>query len=328
MIDLSNKNILFIAPKFYTYHQDIINYMESNGASVTFFAEDIYTPLYRFSNKIFPKIATKIEDKYRDTILNSVKQNSFDIVFVIRGGILSPLMMNKIKDILLHTKYIMYQWDSNNQSNYKNIIKYFDVVKTFDKKDAHAFNIEYLPLFYSKEYEKIKSLKSEKRYDIVFYGAYHSDRLEIVKFVEKYCLDNNLTFKYHLYITKMGLFRLILKGVIKLKDLKYLKTFTVDTKEILDVYHYSFSVLDIELNIQNGLTMRTFETLGSGLKLITTNKNIASEEIYNEKNIMILNRENLDFDLGFFKNPFDSDKSLQKYRFENWFNNLFKEGTI
>ena len=57
MIDISSKKILFIAPKFYGYHQEIIDYMESNGADVTFFAEDIYTPLYRFSNKIIPKLA-------------------------------------------------------------------------------------------------------------------------------------------------------------------------------------------------------------------------------------------------------------------------------
>mgnify|MGYP000520519626 FL=1 len=141
MIEISNKKILFIAPKFYNYHQEIIDYMESNGADVTFFAEDIYTPLYRFSNKIIPKLADSIKKKYIDMIVNDTVKNAYDIVFVIRGGILSPYVMDKIKINLPNAKYIMYQWDSNNQSKYEDIIKYFDIVKTFDRKDAKKYAV-------------------------------------------------------------------------------------------------------------------------------------------------------------------------------------------
>lgn len=80
-------------------------------------------------------------------IVNDTVKNAYDIVFVIRGGILSPYVMDKIKINLPNAKYIMYQWDSNNQSKYEDIIKYFDIVKTFDRKDSKNFNIEYLPLY-------------------------------------------------------------------------------------------------------------------------------------------------------------------------------------
>lgn len=187
MIDISNKKILFIAPKFYGYHQEIIDYMESNGADVTFFAEDIYTPFYRFSNKIIPKLADSIKKKYIDMIVNDTVKNAYDIVFVIRGGILSSNIMEKIKINLPNAKYIMYQWDSNNQSNYENIIKYFNIIKTFDRKDAKKYNLKYLPLYYSKKYEDLKYNKKNKLYDIVFFGAYHSDRLEIIKKTIDFC---------------------------------------------------------------------------------------------------------------------------------------------
>ncbi len=325
MIDISNKKILFIAPKFYGYHQEIIDYMESNGADVTFFAEDIYTPFYRFSNKIIPKLADSIKKKYIDMIVNDTVKNAYDIVFVIRGGILSPYVMDKIKINLPNAKYIMYQWDSNNQSKYEDIIKYFDIVKTFDREDSKNFNIEYLPLYYSKKYEDLKYIKKNKLYNIVFFGAYHSDRLEIIKQTISFCDKNNLTFNHHLYITKMGLFRQLVLGNIKFKDLKLFKTYTLNTSEIIDVYRKSFAILDIELNIQNGLTMRTFETLGAGLKLITTNKNIQNEPFYNQQNVMILDRLNYKIDLNFFKNDFLDDKDFVQYSFKNWFNNLFRE---
>jgi len=325
VIDISNKKILFIAPKFYSYHQEIINFIESKNATVKFFAEDIYTPLYRFSNRIFPLLAKYLKQQYVDKILDDSEKKDYDIVFVIRGGILAPDTMEKLKKNLHNAKFVMYQWDSNQQSNYENIIKYFDCVKTFDKEDAKKYNLEYLPLFYSKQYEDIKLHKKQKKFDIVFFGAYHSDRLEIVKFMDNFCTKNNLKFKYHLYITKMGLFRLIFIGVIKLEDLKLFKTYTVNTSEIIDVYSKSFAVLDIELNIQNGLTMRTFETLGAGLKLITTNKNIQNEPFYNQQNVMIIDRLNYKIDLNFFKIDFFDDEDFAKYSLRSWFNNLFKD---
>ncbi|OHE00545.1 MAG: hypothetical protein A2W82_07070 [Sulfurimonas sp. RIFCSPLOWO2_12_36_12] len=324
MAVISNKRVLFIAPKFYNYHQHIIDFMESKNANVTFYSEDIYTALYRILNKIFPFLAKYLKQKYVDEMLHGITENLYDFVFVIRGGVLSPLVMDKLKQKLPNAKFIMYQWDSNKQSQYEDIIKYFDVIKTFDKQDAYNFNIEYLPLYYSKEYESLKHHKSEKLYDITFFGAYHSDRLTIIRFIEEFCTLNHLEFKYHLYITKMGLFRLFCLGIIKIKDIKYLKTYTVGMEEILNVYKHSLSVLDIELNIQNGLTMRTFEALGSGLKLITTNKNIINEPFYNEQNIIILDRNNFDISFDFFKNSFCDDENIKQYTFENWFYNLFR----
>ncbi|MFW2612231.1 hypothetical protein [Aliarcobacter butzleri] len=320
-----NKEVLFIAPKFYNYHTQISNFIELNGGKVTFFAEDIYTSWYRFLNRIFPKVSDYFKQKYRSEILDSAKVNNYDFVFVIRGGILTADMIKKLSLELQNAKFIMYQWDSNKQSNYKNIIEHFDVVKTFDRQDAIKFGIEYLPLYYSKEYEDIRNNRVDKLYDIVFYGAYHSDRLNLVKYIDSFCKQNNLNFKYHLFITKMALIRLLILRILKIKDMAFLKTYSVKTNNIIDIYKQSFSVLDIELSIQDGLTMRTFETLGSELKLITTNKNISKESFYDQNNIMILDRKNINLDLNFFKTSFKTDEKLLQYSFEHWISNLFKD---
>ena len=325
MIDLSGQKILFIAPKFYSYHTQIIDFMESKSGSVTFYPEDIYSPLYRFFNKLFPAVAARFKERYRNTIIESVSPNAYDIVFVIRGGILSPSAMESLRQKLPNAEFVMYQWDSNRQSNYEPIISYFDRVKTFDKEDAQKFGVDYIPLFYTKKYGEVAKNKRPKRYDLVFYGAYHSDRLDVIKHIDTFCQANGLIFKHHLYITKMALFRLLCFGVVKFKDLGYLKTYSVGMDEILNVYKESLATLDIELTIQYGLTMRTFEALGAGLKLITTNKNIKDEPFYNDQNITILDRNHLHIDLDFFKNDFQSDLAFERYLFENWFNNVFEE---
>jgi hypothetical protein len=321
--NIQGKNILFIAPKFYNYHTDIINFLEKSQARVTFFPEDVYTPVYRFFNRVFPIIATYIKNKYLNLLLKNIKINRYDIVFVIRGGILMPLSLEQIKTDLPNAKFIMYQWDSDKQSNYKDKIKYFDIVMTFDKEDAINYNIEYLPLFYTQQYQDVLIDKKKKKFDLVFYGAYHSNRLEIIKYLDKFFIDNDLVFKHHLYITKLGLIRMLAIGKVKLKDLKFLKIHSVDSNEILNSYKRTVSVLDIELNIQSGLTMRTFEALGAGVKLITTNTKIIDEPFYDKNVAMVIDRINPDIDINFFNNNLTVDKNFRKYSFDNWLNNIF-----
>ncbi|WP_345993688.1 hypothetical protein [Sulfurimonas sp. HSL-1716] len=322
-MNISGKNILFIAPKFYSYHKDIIDLLERKSARVTFYEEDLYTPLYRVLNRTVKRAADYLKDRYRNKILQNISHDMYDIVFVIRGGILSPQMLEYLKERLPNAKFVMYQWDSMLQSKYDSIIKYFDVVKTFDREDAKQYGLKYLPLFYTKKYQVLAQNKKKKRYDLVFFGAYHSDRLKIVKEIDEICKKNGLNFKYHLFITKMGLLRLILLQKINIKDLKYLKTYSVGTDKILEVYKESKAVLDIELNIQNGLTMRTFEALGAELKLLTTNYHIKDEPFYNDKNIIIIKRDHLELDLGFFQSDFCSDPVFEHYLFENWIENIF-----
>ncbi|QDM00891.1 CgeB family protein [Aliarcobacter butzleri] len=219
----------------------------------------------------------------------------------------------------------MYQWDSiKNNSNYVYLLNYFDRVSTFDMVDAQKLNINYLPLFYSKKYENLE-LSDDKRYDIVFFGSYHGDRLEILKKVSKECERLGLDFKYHLFIPKLALLKRLVFLKIKLQDLKYLSTKSVSTDEILESYKFTKAVLDIENPGQNGLTMRTFEVLGAILKLITTNKRILNENIYDEANILLIDRNELYLDEFFLKRTNIMNETVTKYDISHWLlSNLYR----
>ncbi|MFH4210110.1 lipopolysaccharide biosynthesis protein, partial [Acinetobacter baumannii] len=63
--------------------------------------------------------------------------------------------------------------------------------------------------------------------------------------------------------------------------------------EIIKLYAKSNVILDISHPGQSGLTMRTFEAIGAGKKLITTNLNIKEYPFYNSDNIFIISRDKL-----------------------------------
>ena len=318
-MQLDRQKVLFIAPVFYQYHTEIIKTLESFGAEVNFYPEITQSIWLRLSQKVSDKLRTYIEEKNRRALLAEIKKDEYDLVFIIRGGYFDPGFLQALKLKLSQAKFVMYQWDSVSQNNYLPLIPYFDRVQTFDMKDAKQYELDYLPLFYTEEYASLKHQKQKKQYDIVFYGAYHSDRLEVVKAVSVLCKEHDLVFKIHLYITKLALIRLLVTGVISYKDKHFLKTYSVPANEIIDTYKRTTAVLDIELPIQDGLTIRTFEVLGAGLKLLTTNENIRQEAFFDDKDIMIIDRENVTVSPSFFKGSQEQGRvDFEQYHINNW----------
>lgn len=64
--------------------------------------------------------------------------------------------------------------------------------------------------------------------DLAFIGAFHSNRLELVKLFHDLLEREGLVFKSHLYLKRIPLFRMLLVGRIKFSDLKYLSTYSLD----------------------------------------------------------------------------------------------------
>ena len=313
---------LIVAPEFYDYHKEIIKSVEGKGVEVDFYPEDITTITFRVMRHFSTLYVDYVRRKYLQKILDSIEFDSYKTVLVIRGGILTVESLETLRAKLPTAKFVMYQWDSNRQSQYKDKIKYFDIVKTFDLYDSEEYGIEYQSLFYSQRYKDIADLKKDMKYDLIFYGAFHSDRLEVIRKVDDFCISNDLAFKHHLYITKLSLIKNLLTRFIKFSDLKFLKTFKSDNTQILSSYSKARCVLDVELNIQTGITMRTFEALGSGVKVVTTNSYIAKDPIYSIENICIIDRNSPTVDLDFIKSDFKKCPLYERSYIDNWLDNI------
>jgi len=321
-VKLHNSNVLIIAPEFYNYHHELVRSMNKLGANVTFISEMNQSVLYRSLKNFSSKLKCYFEKIHIDKILSLSKSQDFDAVFIIRGGHLTPDIMRKLRLNNKEARFYMYQWDSYRQNDFRTIIPFFDVVSTFDTADATELNLDYQPLFYTDIYKDIALSKTKKEYDLVFYGAYHSDRLSIVKYFDDIFKKNGLIFKSHLYIRKIPLLIRLLKGEIKFKDLKFFKTYSVSSEEISQSYAKAKAVLDVELSIQSGLSIRTFEVLGSGVKLVTTNKNISNESFYDPTQIKVINRNAIEMDLSFFALD-DNQIDITRYHVDNWLERMF-----
>lgn len=316
MENLEGKRILFIGPEFFGYEIEIKKEFENLGSKVLFFAEKPYSIFYRVSKQISTRFQKRIEETYLNSILSEV--DDFDVFFLIRGEIITKNFLKSLKRKNPNAMFIMYQWDSaKNNPNYVHLLGYFDKISTFDMVDAQTLNINYLPLFYIKKYENLE-LSDDKKYDIVFFGTYHGDRLEIVKNVSQECERLRLRFRHHLFIPKLTLLKRLLFLKIRLNDLKYLNINSVSIDDILENYKITKAVLDIESPNQNGLTMRTIEVLGGGLKLITTNKKILDEDIYNESNILVINRQLIKIDKEFLDNNINIHSEIIKFNINSW----------
>ncbi len=324
MIDnfLLNKRVLFIAPNFYQYHTGIIKAMENKGAIVTYIPEVNNSILYRFSKKINTGLQQFLERKQKSKFLSICSESSFEILFVIRGELLDKKCIDDIRRRLPQAEFYMYQWDSYLHSDYREVINSFKSVSTFDYNDANELSIPCVPLFYLPEYEN-RAINVKKEYALSFFGAYHGDRLNVIKFYSLNLDIHALSYRLHLYIPVLSfVFRLII-GELTFSDIRYLSFRTTNSTDINTTYKESVAVLDIELSIQSGLSIRTFEVLKSGAKLITTNINVKNEPFYDASVIRCIDRGYLEFDAGFFLESPPEDVNLDDYSVSKWLGKIF-----
>ena len=326
---LQSKKILFFSVQTFNLEKEIKSKLEKMGAEVMYFDE-------RPANSILAKGIIRIKkslyqnkiDQYYHRILEKVKNEHFDFLFVNKGEVVPEFFLEKFSQLQPACTKVFYTWDSfANNKHPEKIIKYFDRKFSFDCDDAVKYNLNFRPLFFLDHYKKIYNSETKKIYDLVFLGTAHSDRYKISNEVNDWCLQKGLkTFCYY-YLPGKIVYYLKRKfdKTFQQFDVKKLSFTSLTTNDILNYYDRSNLILDINHPLQKGLTLRVFEAIGAGKKLITTNQYIQNYSFYNPNNIYIINRENIKLEEAFFQNeyqdiPFDL---YQKSSIEGWLNCLF-----
>ena len=190
--------------------------------------------------------------------------------------------------------------------------------------------MNFRPLFYLDYFKSVKNNGEEKlKYDLLFLGTAHSDRYTISSKVKEWCDLNNLkSYCYYFIHGRLVYFyKKTFDKSFQLFDYKKLSFESLTISEILELYKTSNVILDINHPGQKGLTMRTFETIGAGKKMITTNVEIKKYPFYNSNNIYIINRDDVVLDKNFFELPYaEVDKELYyKLSIEGWLKCIFVE---
>lgn len=326
--------LLLIMPRFFSYPEMISNELEKIGYEVDFFDDRPSTNAWiKALLRINKKLVNKMIHDYFENIMNTIGDKQYDVVLLISGQSLSfsEKMIQNLKKKQNKARFILYQWDS--QKNFPYIInfqKYFDKCYTFDKNDAETTEgIEFFPLFYGKEYEKIGNQHTtDFEYDFCFVGTAHPKKYMFIKKMSEQL--KGIFSKQYIYFffpsPIVFFYRKIFSKELRGAKYKEFHFTPLSSLEMNDVYMKSRCVMDSSQEGQIGLTIRAIEALGAKKKLITTNPDIKNYDFYKPENIYVYDGS-IDLSDTFFVNEYADieQETYEKYSLRNWLKHIIEE---
>ena len=331
------KNILIIMPKFYSYQSQMKADLESRGAYVKFYDEEPEKSKFlilKNIEKIFriKNIFVGFNKKLAQRIIAEQPAGGYDELLVIRGNVLTADTIKNIKEKALKpgARTVYYAWDSFENMRHKGELgRVFDYRATFDSVDAkNDPDYELLPLFYSDDFDAEKLQQpSEYKYDYVSVSAFFPFRYKYFKAFKEANPDKKLCLKIYMAPSVYRGKKLTDPKLVKELDMDIVSFKPFSPTEIRDMVLQSRAVLDLAHEQQQGLTMRTMETLGIKRKLITNNCHLKEYEFYHENNDYIWDGK--DFVLPgkeWLDKPYAEDDNIRKkYSIHAWLSKLLDE---
>ena len=328
------KSVLLIAPVFFNYYQEMIKEMELMGYKVDYVCDapsnsNISKALGRLNKNLIKRSTKKY---FEQKVIPVVQNEKYDYVLIVGGMTFSftPEMIEKIRRMNDHAKFVMYQWDSEKNLPYsKSIHPYIDELYSFDLDDCtNKSKYKFLPLFYTRIYEEISKEKQiNYQYDCSYIGTAHPQKFKAVN-------EMSITLKeimpsqfiYHYMPSKLKYYyHKLLAPEFKNAKLSDFKNEKLSSNEVMKIFKDSKCIIDAPQAGQTGLTIRTIECLGAKRKMITSNKDIKKYDFYNESNILVFDGK-IDPSNKFFTSKYEEiDEDIyKKYSLREWLKTMLE----
>lgn len=327
---LNGQRVLLVVPSFFGYEQDIKRELEQQGAQVDWLPDRPFdTPFMKALTKIRPGWVLPAADRLFTQLLEAFGATHYDTVLVVNGQTLSKNMLQRLRTSFPAAQYVLYMWDSiANRAHIRDNLARFDRVFTFDPQDAARYQMHLRPLFYGRGFEA-SPLPTPIRYHISFVGTAHTDRFAVVDRLRR-SLPEAINAYWYLYLQApwvMQVYRWT-KPEMRHAHAHDFHFTPLEKWTLQSVFAESLAILDIEHPRQVGLTMRTFETLGAGKKLVTTNTGVRDYDFYSEDNICVIDRTNPRIPKAFLDTPFKPlpDFVRKHYSITGWLEELLQKG--
>ena len=329
MATLEGKNILFISPEFFGIDKVIMRILREKGASVEWMNERSVTGSFaRAMNSVNPAIFHKQSNRYYKRKIAQYSQ-MFDIIFVIKGDMITKETISLFREKYPNAQIVLYLYDP--VVYIKGITKtmhLYDRVISFEPKDCKEYGFEFRPLFcdIASEDREIDEAESEM-FDVCFYGTMYGDRFDIVHQIKQ--LSDKQGFRFYSFCFLRGKFMAVYywlrNKAFRKMGLKSVSYTPKTTKEIATIIRNSKIIMDANDVLQEGLTLRTIETMVSGKRMITTNKAILDYDFYNPNNICVVDRKNIVIPQEFLDGAYEKVPAeiLERYTAEGWVNDVF-----
>ncbi|MFS6826469.1 hypothetical protein [Cyanobium sp. ATX-6F1] len=306
---------------------EIVSELEKLGALVDWMPDRPFdSSMGKALTRFFPFLVTPAATSLYKRLLSRLGVSRYDYIFVINGQTLTPSFLQFMRQCFPAARFILYMWDSvTNRPTVKKCFRLYDSIFTFDSLDAIKYGLRFRALFYGSGFAPSDRPPSIK-YHISFVGTAHSDRFSVVNNLNS-CLPSNILCFWYLYLQAPWVFQAYRLSKWNMRHAKRSDfQFTPLAKDLLhSVFLHSKVVLDIAHPRQAGLTMRTFEALGSGKKLVTTNPLVRDYDFFSEANVFVIDRKRPFIDHTFLESSFSpfSQEILLRYSISGWLADIF-----
>lgn len=320
MGSLSGKSILFIAPQFFGYDDVIEAELLSRGANVSRLIDrPFHNSLLKVASKIFPAFMRFVLHWYYLCRIEQLSRK-FDFVLIVNGQTVSKKTIRMLKSENPDAVFILYMWDSlKNRKINKEVLNLYHYKFSFDRVSVENYGFRFRPLFYALN-DDCYPPNSSSKICASFVGTAHSDRYQIIKKIAPQFHDTDCY--WYMYLQAKWVFwwcKLINRGFSSASINEFQFT-PLAKSQVSNVFDRSEVIVDIEHPSQTGLTIRTFDVLRSGKKLVTTNPDVVNYDFYKFGNIHLVDRSDPIIPQDFIDkkfNPYPSD-ILYKYSIVGW----------
>jgi hypothetical protein len=318
---LAGQRILFFAVRDFGYAQQITGELRRRGAEVDYLPDRPFDSPFMSAVTRFQRAAVMpFADRYYFRKLKELGDKEYDQVFVTNGVTISERLLATLRDRSPRARFLFYIWDSiRNRPSAPALLPYFDERVTFDPEAAEQYGMRLQPLFFAPGFEAASH--GEPKYDVSFIGTAHADRYQIISALNA-GLEPDVSRYWYLFLKARWVFRAekLRNPAFKHARLNDFKYETLGFANVQQIFKESRAIVDIEHPHQKGLTMRTFEALGSRKKLITTNAHVKDYPFYDPQNIHVIDRTDPHLPREFLRTPYRplSPELYHQYSLAGW----------
>ena len=318
------KKILLIGLPYHTYTAEIVAELQAQGHEVSFHdiqPRDLLMKTLRVSARATYQ---RRLDAHHLRILQAERSKRYDLVLFIQVHQMAPATLAALKREQADAEFVLYNWDSISNHDYRPYLPAFDRVYTFDPADAKAQGIGYLPLFCIRAFQQLRK-REQERQAIYFVGNIVSvQRYRAIQAFKRFCREEGITFNSYLACTPYVMTWLLRAGHwpgdVSLRPIAHYR--------FIDMIETATTVFDFANHKQSGYTMRTMENLCAGKKIITGNPGIRNEPFYSPDRILVF--DGLDFSgvRAFLGTPLQQpDADFPEFHLSSFVARLVDDGT-
>ena len=318
---LDGKRVLLVAPRFFGYEREIRSEIERRGAVVDWLPDRPFdTPLMTAVTRHKPEWVLPFADRLYERLLLQMDATHYDTILVVNGQTLSYKLLSTLRTSFPSATVVLYMWDSiENRSGVVANLPLFDATFSFDPLNARQYGMRQRPLFFSKGFERPPD--DDFEYHLSFVGTAHTDRYAVVSRLRRSLLPELRSYWY-LYLQAQWVYHAyrVSNQAMRQARRDEFQFVPLNRMALQSVFLRSLAIVDIEHPQQRGLTMRTFETMGSHKKLITTNARVRDYDFFNDNNICVVDRAEPRVPSAFLDSPFVSisPELYRRYSIEGW----------